>query len=106
MPENSNITDTKDNQPEEIICLNIAETKITFYDAKGNPLTKNSKELAMNTRFKIEGPGINPERVTKIILPPLNYTTPQPYTIEIHTLPHLPDTENTTQGKAQPNTTG
>jgi hypothetical protein len=85
-------TPIKTKEKTEIISLNIAETKITFYDAKGNILTKNSTDPAWNSRFKIEGPGIDPEKVTKIILPPLDYTSNKPYTIEIHTLPHKPPT--------------
>ena len=72
----------------EIVSINMAETKITFMDPKGNPLTVESKDPAMTFRWKIEGPGIDSSRVTKVILPPLDYNSNKPYAIEVHMLPH------------------
>jgi hypothetical protein len=74
----------------EIIRLNIGQVKITWLDSQNQPLTDNSPDPAMTFRFKIEGPGIDPDRVTKVELPPLDYSNNSLYEVIVHMMPHIP----------------
>jgi len=57
--------------------------RITFMDGQGDPLSEASEAMPVGFRFKIEGPGIDPERVLRVIFPALDYGEPEVAIVEV-----------------------
>jgi hypothetical protein len=78
---------SKDEQPKpEFVTLNIGEVKITFFGRHGGPLARG--DVGRVCDFRIEGPGIDPERVRSVKIPKLDYADPKALTITVKMYPY------------------
>jgi hypothetical protein len=65
----------------EVVELNMGDVKITFLDPTGKPLKRGGE--ARRFMFDVEGPGIDPLRVRRVIIPPLDYSCSDMLTIKV-----------------------
>lgn len=72
----------------EVVQLNMGDIKITFYGPTGEPL--HPGDVAYTHRFVIEGPGIDPIRVRRVILPILDYNCAEQLTVNVEMLTSIP----------------
>ena len=78
MPKGEHI----DHDPDvEVVELNMGDVKITFLDPTGEPLKRGGE--ARRCMFEVEGPGIDPLRVCRVIIPPLDYGCSDMLTIKV-----------------------
>jgi len=75
-----------DDEGTEMVCLNMGQVKITFLDPTGKPATVGTPDIR-KCGFVVEGPGIDPLRVRRVIIPPLDYSSPDLLTIKIEMYP-------------------
>jgi hypothetical protein len=74
----------------EIVQINMGEVKITFFGKDGEPLKPG--EMAMCYRWKIEGAGIDPNRVKSVQIPKLDYCDSSPVVLTVEMYPNVPKT--------------
>jgi len=66
--------------PVEEVSVPLHRLKVVHFTTAGQPLDPGGvqrgefDELLRGINFMVEGPGIEPERVVRVILPQLNYT--------------------------------
>jgi len=84
------ISGQEDDIEMETVCLNIGDIKITFLDACGNPSRHGSGKTLRRNMFTIEGPGIDPLRVKRVTIPPLDYSSGELLMVKIEMYPWNP----------------
>ena len=72
----------------EVVQLNMGDIKITFYNPTGEPLRPG--DVAYTHRFVIEGPGIDPIRVRRVVLPVLDYNNAEQLTVSVEMFTSIP----------------
>jgi hypothetical protein len=97
------IAGQEDDIEMETVCLNIGDIKITFLDAWGKPSRYGSGKTLRRNMFTIEGPGIDPLRVKRVTIPPLDYSSAELLMVKIEMYPWNPADFVPQEGTPKPN---
>jgi len=90
MKHKAKIAGSENDIETEVVMLNIGDVKITFLDAQGNPARRGSGEPLYRHSFTVEGPGIDPLRVKRVMIPPLDYGNPELLMVKVEMYPWNP----------------
>ena len=90
MKHKAKIAGSENDIETEVVMLNIGDVKITFLDAQGNPARRGSGEPLYRHSFTVEGPGIDPLRVKRVMIPPLDYGNPEVLMVKVEMYPWNP----------------